>query len=123
MKCISCDSEINPKWKHAIEQNSCPYCGQHIMDENLKSLLSVLTDAMERMQEYPDQLNDWMLFNYNFILSYSNYFRNYSRKKGKQKYRQLFFRRSQNALVATRSIGNGIKHRFSRDNVDCRFSI
>lgn len=67
MKCISCDSEINPKWKHAIDQNVCPYCGQSIMDENLKNLLANLADTMEKMQEYPDQLNDWMLSNFNFI--------------------------------------------------------
>lgn len=89
MKCISCDSEINPKWKHAIEQNSCPYCGQHIMDENLKSLLSVLTDAMERMQEYPDQLNDWMLFNYNFIKTDSSELINYLPKDSLKEIRRV----------------------------------
>jgi len=67
MKCISCQSEINPKWKHAIDQNICPYCGQPIMDEELKNLLSVLNDTMVKMQGYADQLNDWMLINFNFI--------------------------------------------------------
>jgi hypothetical protein len=77
MQCISCDSEINPKWKHAIDQNVCPYCGQAIMDENLKSLLSILADTMEKMQEYPAQLNDWMLSNYNFIKTDSEQLINY----------------------------------------------
>jgi len=67
MKCISCESDINPKWKHAIEQNVCPYCGEYIMDEILKNLISLLADTMEKMQSYPEQLNDWMLSNYNFI--------------------------------------------------------
>lgn len=67
MKCISCESDINPKWKHAIEQNICPYCGQCIMDEMLKNLLTSLNEAMTKMQSYPEQLNDWMLSNFNFI--------------------------------------------------------
>ncbi len=67
MKCISCDSEINPKWKHAVEQNICPYCGQNIMDEALKDLLSLLADTMEKMQHYSEELDSWMLSNYQFI--------------------------------------------------------
>lgn len=67
MKCISCDSEINPKWKHAIDQNVCPYCGQFIMDEELKSLLSILADTMEKIKPYSNQLDDWMLSNFNYI--------------------------------------------------------
>lgn len=67
MKCISCDSEINPKWKHAIDQNACPYCGKVIMDEVLKGLLSSLAEIMDKMKPYKDQLDDWMLSNYSFI--------------------------------------------------------
>src|SRR5277367_6689273 len=67
MKCISCEIEINPKWKHAIDQNICPFCGQSIMEELLKGLLSTLQDTMEKLQSYPDQINDWLLSNYNFI--------------------------------------------------------
>jgi hypothetical protein len=67
MKCISCEIEINPKWKHAIDRNICPFCGQSIMEELLKGLLSTLQDTMEKLQGYPDQLNDWLLSNYNYI--------------------------------------------------------
>jgi hypothetical protein len=67
MKCISCESEINPRFKHAIEQNICPFCGGSIMEELLKSLLISLQDTMAKMQEYPDQLNDWLLSNHNYI--------------------------------------------------------
>lgn len=67
MKCISCEVEINPKWKHAIDINVCPFCGNGIMEEHLKNLLGSLSDIMVRLQEYPEQLNDWMLSNYNFI--------------------------------------------------------
>jgi hypothetical protein len=67
MKCISCESEINPKFKHALDINVCPFCGEHIMEEHLKNCLASLAIAMEDMTKYPDQLNDWMLSNHNFI--------------------------------------------------------
>ena len=67
MKCISCEVEINPKWKHAIDINLCPFCGKEIMDSQLKDLLTSLADLMTKMQGYSEQLNDWMLSNYNFI--------------------------------------------------------
>ena len=81
MKCISCESDINPKWKHAIDQNICPYCGQSIMDEALKNLLSILNDTMVKMQDYSDQLNDWMLSNFNFIRTDSEKLINYVSKE------------------------------------------
>ncbi len=67
MKCISCEVEINPQWKHAIDINVCPFCGKHIMEEHLKNLFASLRETMEALHEYPDQLNDWMLSNHNYI--------------------------------------------------------
>jgi hypothetical protein len=67
MKCVSCETEINPKWRHAIEQNVCPYCGDSIMEELLKGLLSTLQDTMDKLGSYSAQLNDWLLSNYGFI--------------------------------------------------------
>jgi len=67
MKCVSCTIDIDPKWKHAIEQNICPFCGSHILEEHLKNLLTDLCNTMEKMSEYPDQLNDWLLSNHNYI--------------------------------------------------------
>lgn len=67
MKCISCETEINPKWKHAIDINVCPFCGEHIMEEHLKNCVANLAAAMEDMLKYPEQLNDWLLSNHNFI--------------------------------------------------------
>lgn len=67
MQCMSCETEVNPKWQHAIDQNVCPFCGNHIMDDVLKDLLSTLTSTMLQLQSYPDQLNDWMLSNHSFI--------------------------------------------------------
>lgn len=67
MKCISCEMEINPQWKHAIDMNVCPFCGKGIMEEHLKNLLSSLRETMDQLVSYPDQLNDWMLSNHNYI--------------------------------------------------------
>lgn len=67
MKCISCDTEINPKWKHAIDINVCPFCGQHIMEEHLKNCVAALAKAMEDMAKYQEQLDDWLLSNHNYI--------------------------------------------------------
>ena len=67
MKCVSCETEINPKWKHAIEKNLCPFCGQVILETRLKELLTSLAETMSALTEYPDQLNDWLLSNHNFI--------------------------------------------------------
>jgi len=60
MKCTSCSSEINPKWKHAVDQNLCPFCGQLIMDAALKALLSTLSVTLEKLTEHPDHLEDWL---------------------------------------------------------------
>ena len=67
MKCISCETEINPKWKHAIDINVCPFCGQNILEEHLKNLLADLAKTMLALQQYPDQVNDWLLSNYNYV--------------------------------------------------------
>ena len=67
MKCNSCESEINPKWKYAIDNNVCPFCGQSVIDEQLKILLYNMQELMDKLVEYPDQFNDWMLSNFNFI--------------------------------------------------------
>ena len=67
MKCKSCETEINPKWKHAIDTNKCPFCGAQIMDEQLKELFMTLTSTIESLGAYPDQLDDWMLLNHNYI--------------------------------------------------------
>lgn len=67
MKCISCSVEINPQWKNAIEINTCPFCGKFIVEEHLKNLLTSLSETMDKLLEYQDQLNDWMLSNYKYI--------------------------------------------------------
>src|SRR5271154_6066712 len=81
MKCVSCETEINPKWKHAIDINVCPFCGQHIMEEHLKNCVAALAAAMEEMQKYPEQLNDWMLSNHSYIKTDSPDLKNYLPKE------------------------------------------
>lgn len=81
MKCVSCETEINPKWRHAIDINVCPFCGQHIMEEHLKNCVADLAKAMEAMQKYPEQLNDWMLSNHNYIKTDSPDLKNYLPKE------------------------------------------
>lgn len=67
MKCKSCETEINPKWKHAIDTNKCPFCGAEIMEEKLKNLFITLSSTLTELSEYPDQLNDWLLSNHSYI--------------------------------------------------------
>ena len=81
MKCVSCETEINPKWKHAIDINVCPFCGQHIMEEHLKNCVADLAKAMDAMQKYPEQLDDWMLSNHSYIKTDSPSLKNYLPKE------------------------------------------
>lgn len=67
MKCMSCNAPINPKWKHALNINVCPECGSQILEEHLKNCIASLALAMEEMQKYPDQLDDWLLSNHSYI--------------------------------------------------------
>lgn len=65
MQCMSCDANIPPQWVNAIESNTCPGCGQAIMDDSSKELLDELKDAMEKMPNDPAGLAGWLLSNYN----------------------------------------------------------
>src|ERR1035441_8284862 len=67
MRCVSCETEINPQWSHAIDSNVCPFCGKPVMDIHLKNLFSTLRDTMEKLKAYQGQLDDWMLSNHNYI--------------------------------------------------------
>lgn len=80
MKCVSCEIEINPQWKHAIDMNVCPFCGKHIMEEHLKNLFVALAETMDDLEKYQSQLNDWMLSNHNYIKTDSPDIANYMPK-------------------------------------------
>lgn len=84
MKCMSCQVEINPQWRHAIDINVCPFCGKGIMEEHLKNLFSTLRETMESLKEYPDQLNDWMLSNHNYIKTDSKQLSQYLPKQARK---------------------------------------
>lgn len=77
MQCMSCNSEINPKCKHAIQSNMCPFCGESIMHEDLKNGFSILQELMLKLEPYNQQLEDWMLSNFNFIRTTSPLIVNY----------------------------------------------
>lgn len=81
MKCLSCERNIDPQCSHAIDANVCPYCGKNIMEEHLKNLLVTLKSTMDSLANYPDQLNDWLLSNYNYIKTDSPQLYNYASKK------------------------------------------
>ena len=88
MKCISCDTDISPKWRHAIDANVCPFCGQHIVEEHLKNCLVSLAKAMEEMQKYPEQLNDWLLSNHGYIKTDSPDLKSYLTPEAAQEVRK-----------------------------------
>lgn len=64
MKCITCTAEIPANWSYALNNNLCPSCGGPIMDEDSKSLLHELRDAMAKMPNDPEGLAGWLLSNY-----------------------------------------------------------
>lgn len=78
---MSCNIDINPQWTYAIGQNICPFCGEGIMEEHLKNLFSTLRQTMDCLSEYPDQLNDWMLSNHNYIKTDSSNLKLYMPKE------------------------------------------
>lgn len=88
MKCVSCETEINPKWRHAIDINVCPFCGKYILEEHLKNLFTSLATTMESLQNYPDQLNDWLLSNYNYIKTDSLNLKDYLPKEALKEMRK-----------------------------------
>jgi len=69
MECMSCKSEINPKWSHAIDTNVCPFCGNDIMDIQLKEILQVIGSKINLVEKvgHTKHLDDWMLANFNYI--------------------------------------------------------
>ncbi|MFA5048437.1 MAG: hypothetical protein WC516_05450 [Patescibacteria group bacterium] len=53
MKCVTCGSEIQSSFKHAIVKNECPCCGGPIMDEEMMALIedvekTILSEATVR---------------------------------------------------------------------------
>lgn len=66
MRCKSCGEDVPSKFKKAISENSCPICGDEIVDPKLQIALNNLKVALDAAQEFPEQLADWLAANYNF---------------------------------------------------------
>ncbi len=77
MECISCQTEINPKWTHAVQSNICPFCGESILQNELVSLLSSLRANLDALAPFQEQLNDWLLSNFSYIKTDSPHLMNY----------------------------------------------
>ena len=67
MKCKSCQSEVSPKFAHAIGTNTCPFCGDEIMDSELQGALKGLGDAMKAVDKYPVEVFDWLSSNFGLV--------------------------------------------------------
>ncbi len=108
MKCVSCETEINPKWKHAIDINVCPFCGKHIMEEHLKNCVTALAAAMEAMAKYPEQLDDWLLSNHNYIKTDSPDLKSYLPKEAFKEIRKVLdeeeFQEKKKSVVKIKTI-------------------
>jgi len=66
MRCMSCGANIPPEWVMAIQSNTCPGCGNEIMNEPTQQLLKELSEAMEKMPNDPQGVAGWLLSNYRF---------------------------------------------------------
>lgn len=66
---MSCNSEINPKWEHAIDTNICPFCGKDIMDVQLREVLQIIGSKIGIVEKvgHTKVLDDWLLANFNYI--------------------------------------------------------
>lgn len=108
MKCVSCETEINPKWKHAIDINVCPFCGKHIMEEHLKNCVTALAAAMEAMSKYPEQLDDWLLSNHDYIKTNSPDLKSYLPKEAFREIRKVLdeeeFQEKKKSVVKIKTI-------------------
>jgi len=64
---MSCSEQINSKFKYAIESNTCPFCGSVIMEEELRNLLTELRVIFDKLQNYPEELKDFLQTNFSLI--------------------------------------------------------
>lgn len=69
MKCMSCEVYINPKWKHAISMNVCPSCGESLLPDEVKTLVSDVYRIFDEFNKagHQESLIDLLSSNFNFI--------------------------------------------------------
>ena len=64
MNCQNCGIEIPPTWTAALTSNSCPACGQPIMDEQTQTLTKELSEALKVMPANAEAIAGWLISNY-----------------------------------------------------------
>jgi hypothetical protein len=64
MKCNSCSEDVPAKFQHAISINSCPLCGEHIVDPNVQIIINDLKAVLNKASEHMDQIEDWLFTNF-----------------------------------------------------------
>jgi Zn-finger nucleic acid-binding protein len=67
MLCANCNVNIPPEWKAAVRLNSCPSCGNAIMNDAMQTLLEEIRDALKQMPNDPEGLAGWLLSNYQLV--------------------------------------------------------
>ncbi len=62
------NTDIRIPDKYAIESNTCPFCGQKIMPDELKECIHNLSSALELFEDsFSSQLDDWIYSNYGYV--------------------------------------------------------
>lgn len=68
MKCNSCQENISPKMKKAVEKNLCPFCGDKIVPDELRKSLTVLDSTMEfLLQKFETETLDYIKDKYSLV--------------------------------------------------------
>lgn len=67
MKCKSCSGDVPSKFSHSISTNTCPFCGNQIMDEELRSALSSIEQSMKCMEKYQNEILDWLKSKFSLV--------------------------------------------------------
>jgi rRNA maturation endonuclease Nob1 len=67
MKCQNCEQDIPAKFVYALSTNTCPFCGENIMDEVLQEAIVAITTTMSSVGHFKDELFTWLKSNYNLV--------------------------------------------------------
>ncbi len=87
---MSCEEEVDPRWKFAISKNECPNCGQPIMNEGLKDLLESLGAIMTELKlEFSTEVDEWLASNYHYIRTDSEDFEKEYVKIGSERFKEM----------------------------------
>jgi hypothetical protein len=67
MQCKSCSNDVSLKFQYALSANSCPFCGEDIMDKELVGILSSLRSTLVSIEKYPNEIFDWLSSNLDLV--------------------------------------------------------